>query len=165
VNLQLNADNTITVSVTLQTPYILWGAGQAVFGFNYNGTGTLSVLNYTGSSVSGWSFQGPGLTSMDGFGKFQYALTNSANQNLGNTLIFTVASSVGFTSVNQLGIGTDNSNGYAFAAHIADNPDAGRVTGFTGSTGPSPVPEPASMALIGSGLVALGGYMRRRKRG
>jgi len=97
---------------------------------------------------------------MDGFGTFQYALKNTTSQSMGSTLSFTVKRSDNgtFTSTAQLVSGT-----YAFAEHLASNSSGSTIGYAGGGTLNSPVPEPASLAMLGTGLVALGGYMRKQR--
>jgi hypothetical protein len=162
VTLALSADSkTITVTDAMQGNYALWGRNP-VFAFNYDGPGSLFVSDISSNlAASGWSVSTS--ARMGGFGTFDYALKDSAGRDLGSTLSFMVTRSNGgtFTSVSELVSGT-----YPFALHLASTASGG-VTGFAGggmqTAVVAPVPEPASLAMLGSGLLALGGYMRKRR--
>jgi len=158
VNLVLSGDaKSITVTVSLSGNYVLWGKGSN-FGFNYvGGAGKLNI------SGLGSPWYAASNQHMDGFGTFQYAINSSTNQSHGQTLTFTVTRKDGgtFTSASNLFVGTN-----AYAIDMASCATCGnRVTGDAGGgTADNPVPEPASILLLGSGLLALWGLINRHGR-
>ena len=115
--------------------------------------------------VSGSTNQSPAIMA-DGTGTFTANVfcTVASDCNGGSTptfndLHFTV------TSATLAQLETANANGNLFVADILCGAS---VTGCAGQTGPvdvstPAVPEPVSMLLFGSGLVAIGAKLRRRK--
>ena len=150
VHLELVGD-TIQVTVAATSGFGIFGQGGA---FGLNVSGSTDGLSLSGLP-SGFSAGSPG--QMDGFGSFELVINGTPAADRVSSFSFTVARSGGFTSVSQLVEG--NASGNAFAAHIWTT---GGVTGFA-STGTDPVPEPASLALFGSGLLAVAGFLRRRR--
>ena len=152
---------SIRVDVVLTPGFVLHGSGV---GFNVvDPDGTVSVSGISSAFFS--STLGSG--NMDGFGNFAYHLegpdTSTARANNLSAVTFTVNSTRpgGFTNANQLA--EFNDAGFLFAVQIAPlDPQA--ATGFAAVSGTTPVPEPASMLLLGSGLVGLAAGVRRKRR-
>lgn len=145
--------NTIQATVTMEPTFKVFDA------FGFNGVAGLTVSNLT----PGWTSDGSG--QVDGFGNFAYVL-NGPNQGFnGNTVLsFTVNCPGGCSSVNQMvGLASHPSAGQE-GAHFAMHVYPLNFTVNTGFAGDgAPVPEPASLALLGMGLAGLGGWFRKRK--
>jgi hypothetical protein len=149
----------IYVTETMIGSYHLWegSANSVMFGFNTSQAVTIS--NISGSGSGTWSSTTSKSTGSNEFGTFSYAITNNATGDKGTTLSFKVTTTGGFTSVTQL-VNPDAA-GYTFVAQLKDACE--NKIGFAGASPQSVVPEPASIALLGSGLCALGGWIRKRR--
>ncbi len=144
--------------------YLLGGAQAADVNVNASSftLGAITGSNSFGSSFTPgpWS-DGPGNVSE--FGNFDETIDSFDGYVHSSTEIsFTLTNTSG-TWANAGDVLTNNANGYSAAAHVfvATNCTAAGCTGNP-ATGFAAVPEPASIALLGSGFLALGGFIRRR---
>lgn len=151
--------NQVTVSITMNAGYsVKLNGGDIAF----NGPSNLTLAGVSGFSAdtnSGLDFQHLKTSqNISMFGNFAFDFTNVKGQPKGvvsaNTVTFVLTGS---------NLTASEFTGVAIHFCTASGSNCGPQTGFAnGAPGTSPVPEPGTLGLLGTGLISLGGLVRRR---
>jgi hypothetical protein len=153
----------VTITVDLNSPYVWAKTGSVDFMmFKFNATGVVAgdiVINSQPFGGLATVVGQAGAFNGDGTGTFGFGINCTSCGNgistTGGDLVFTVnnATIAELTVPNELG--------NVFVADIG-NPTNG-ATGPIDATTPNQAPEPATLTLVGLGVLGFGGLIRRRK--
>lgn len=175
----VNRTDSYNATITFEV-YPSWDNSQFMIaavdtaGFNVNGTASVT-LPPTYTQLAGFLPPSPtyGSGNIDGFGSFNFTMQDSDGYKEGVVKVtFTLAATGATSWADAASVLTPNGDGYLAAAHIfvcnstpcSSTMEEGQAlaTGFAANG--EPIPEPASIALFGSGLIGLAGLLRRRRK-
>lgn len=159
-------DNTGTTTATNVKRFITSSANSAEFATNGNLDGFINTSN-AGGLTTLFGEQAPGTLSVTGQQQIDVFTTNfglgadgvgSLDQSV-NLFYFARTTGTGSTTVAANGGAFQNATGLATVKLESDGDFVYQLAGEA----PAAVPVPAAAWLLGSGLVGMGGFMRRRK--
>ncbi len=165
VQLLVNAANTVTITVSLLNGWDIIETGfPGSFGFTDSLTGT-PVINFSPGLYSGSVVDTAQDLHFDGFGYVNTAAATTGPHNgAGDQSVTFTVTQTGLNDVNYLLNLSAPPAGDGQVYFIVDAGQIGGNTGLLGVTsGPAPVPEPGSFALLLAGFGLLGVSMRGRR--
>jgi PEP-CTERM motif len=176
VNLTDSTHATLTFTSLESGGYIFRMGGNGAADVNVDAS-TWTIGTFTASGTTGGFTPGPlsdsGSKNISDFGVFNQTVDSFDGYTHSSDVITFVLTNTGGSWAAATDVLTGNENGYLAAIHGfvcaesdgACSSTAGAVvTGYAGNGTGTQVPEPASIALFGSGLVTLAGMIRKRRK-
>ena len=159
------ATDQVTVTITMNAGFSLKLPGGDIA---FNGPsgltagsasgvqGTASMIGFTGLSFQQFFTD----KNISQFGNFSFDFANVKGAPKGvvsaDTLTFVLSAS---------GLKANQFTGVAIHFCTASGGGCGPMTGFASNGTPTPVPEPGTLSLLGTGLIGLAGFARKKLRG